>query len=149
MSLSISTLITHYACPEYESYGDGSSLIIRDLSKRASESKFHTLPKGTTTTLVFGPVILTISLSVHKKMMVRMVHHGRMYRVNMIACKGGFIMTALRHELVRVTVVLIHRDGGFDATVDGRVYRLVKKEDLVSRADDRGYIVNPNDAMIL
>lgn len=126
--MSLDDLIDRYTCKEYETCGDDSSLIVRDLSKRQSATKIYAIPKGTTSTLAFGPVILSISMNAKQQRLYRMVYRGGMYPVSIMKKKGGFILTAMRRKVVKAIIIIDHVADGLTATIDGIMYTLVKKD---------------------
>jgi hypothetical protein len=121
MSLTIESIISSYSCPEYESCMYETSIIVHDLVKH--ESKFRTVPKGTIASVVFGPVILSLA----EGGKTRVVHKGKIYR----AVMSGYFIVGMRGPHAKVVICLIPmRRGRRDilATVDGRSYRLIKRD---------------------
>lgn len=137
----IEKIITTYHCPDYEIYSDENSAIIRGVTNDHNEVKCHTLPKGTKSILAFGQVILTISLSgvsensegrqTAARRMLRMVYKNRTYKLGIVDVPGGYILTAMRGNDVKLQVNLKRRaNGSYKATVLGRTYNLVKKNNV-------------------
>lgn len=123
MSLTIESIISSYSCPEYESCMYETSIIVRDLVKH--ESKFRTVPKGTIASVVFGPVIL--SLVGGGK--TRVVHKGKIYRAVMSKHGSGYFIVGMRGPHAKVVVgIATMRRRDILATVDGRSYRLIKRD---------------------
>lgn len=135
----IEEIINTYSCPDYETYCDDSSVIVRGKTNDHREVKCHTLPKGTISLLAFGQVIMTTSVAGSnrgdERRMLRLVYKNRMYRLGIIDIPGGYIVTALRGNDVKVQVILKRKtDGKMKATVFGKTYTLVKKKDTVYRS---------------
>ncbi len=135
----IEEIINTYTCPEYETFCDDNSAIVRGKTSDHREVKCHTLPKGTKSLLAFGQVIMTTSVSGSnhgdERRMLRLVYKNRMYRLGIVDIPGGYIITALRGNDVKVQVTLRRRTNGkMEATTLGQTFTLVKKKDTAYRS---------------
>lgn len=132
-------IINTYTCPDYKVYCDDDSAIVRGISADHSEVKSHTLPKGTIALLALGQIILTVSVSGSnrgdERRMLRMVYKGRMYRLGIIDTKGGYLISAMKKDDVKVTIALRRlTDNRMIASVLGKEYRLIRKANAAYRS---------------